>query len=287
MTEVEQYLNELKDLREQRDELASLVKIQRREVAVKLHSIYEDLNQGPLPLLPLHEDALVAIDDNPKYGDPEYVWEVHDMVYFVNQDPSTTGYDFGSSFDLYITNKEIEINHGCIGQWGLKDKGQWSRLLLMRNIFLHEDDIIRELKQIINAEIIKELHKVQSKIMALNDKLQSIERKEFEEKTIKALKETKYLARKAYNWFYQTKEDGSIDYNAPMIKKYWWDDAFKIEKITDKSIIGYECDGKGRRYNYSRTNRLKLDEVINDIQFAHLYLVNDLTTSPQPDGDSK
>lgn len=284
MTEVEEYLNQLKDLRAKRDELAESCKQQRRDAAVKLHSMLNDLNQGPLPLLELQEGEMVDINDYSCFKDKS--WEIREIIRFVNQDPNKVGYDFGSSFDLYITDKNVEINHGCIGQWGLKNKGQWSRLLLMRNIFLHEEDIVRELNKIIDIKMFREFDSIRSKITNLTDKLEYIEQKEKEDEILKELKSAKYLATKGVNWDYAKKEDGSYDYSADMIKRYFWYNIIKIEKITDVSIIGYECTDEGSPWTWS-TRRLKLKDTLRKIRNKELYLVDDISIAPQPEGDSK
>ena len=268
-TEIER----LEELRKQQKELYEMFHIQRREAAVKLYSLFTDLNQGPLALYPLRDDAYVQIDDSDWPRKEGFVWKVTTNVKFVNQDPDKTGYDFGSDFELYITNLEIRVNHGSCGEWGLEDKGQWSRLLLMKNIFDHQDDIIRELNQIINIAILKELGDVNIEIDRINRVLREAKDKEEREATLKLLKPGLYISSLGRHWVYS-----DHDYNTGHYEYHYYGHQ-KIIKVTEASVFTHDVENNGFEYTWI-THRRKLKDIVWQLNSKRLYLIEDINQTP-------
>lgn len=278
-------IERLEELQQQRKEYADKWHEQRVAVTKALYSILEDLNTGPAPLLPLREDEVVGIDTE-GYGSPD--WQVRKEIYFVNQDPKneTRGYDFGSYFSLYITAKHIQVNHGSCGTWGLEDKGQWTRLILMKAIFDHEKDIIDTIAPLVDLSVKSKFYEADHAINEINRAIEKA-KSDKEKAEIRAkLAPGKWLALKSSRWIYDLDENGQRDWDKRH-KEFYYTDFQKIVKITEVSVLVNECDNQGSPYTWIN-RRLKLDQVLRDIQYHNLNIIDSPNqTPPQEDEGSK
>lgn len=237
---------------------------QKEKVTQVLYKILNDLNLGPAPLLPLREFEFVSIDrDN--WLEPNQKWKVRKEIYFVNQDPTRDReYDFGSSFSLYITNEHITVNHGSCGEWGLSDKGQWSRLILMKAIFDHEQDIIDTLNPLIDYSVREELHDISNSIDEINRAIERAQVEKEEAEVKKNIKLNKYICIKKKDW---------------ETNKFIFVGHEQIIKITEKTVTTSDPWGCHRRY--------KINQLIFKLRVKTLYIVDNKDVTPPEESDSK
>lgn len=255
-------LERLDNLRARIKDLRDQWFFQRKAVTEKLYSILNDLNLGPAPLLPLRDLELVNIQDHDYPEREGFKWKVSKEIYFVNQDPNRDrDWDFGSTFSLYITNLGITLNHGSCGTWGLEDKGQWSRLILMKAIFDHQQDIIDALDPLIDTKVLNELYKADAQISQIEyDIAKAQEERELNE-IKKKIKVGKWLAHLSKGWTSQG-------------NTYHWFNYSKITKITEVSIFVNECDYQGEPYAWI-THRFKIKDILSQIKNNRLYILDD------------
>lgn len=255
-------IEKLEILKKRHEELYDLWYAQKKAVTDKLYEILNNLSLGPAPLLPLREHEVVSIERD-RYYHPETDWKVRKEIYFVNQDPTRDrDYDFGSTFTLNISNQHITINHGSCGEWGLDDKGQWSRLILMKAIFDHEQDIIDAINPLIDYSVREELSDVSSSIDEINRAIERAQR-EKEEAAIKAtIKVNKYICIKKKDW---------------STNKYRYVGHEQITKISEKTITTTDPWGCNRRY--------KIDEIVYKLRSQQLYVVDDKEVTPPEETD--
>ena len=278
MTEIER----LNELQEKRKELYAKWHVRLENVTQKLFSILNDLNTGPLPLLPLREDEVVSIENGDCF-DKDVIWKVRKEIYFVSQDPEDKSYDFGSSFSLYITNKNITLNHGSCGTWGLEDKGQWSRLILMKAIFDHQQDIIDSLSPLIDVTDRNEFYKVDREINQINRDIEKAKTERERAEIRSSLKEGKFLAKIGKRWEYARKENGDIDFEKEGHYIYFYRDFEKIYKITDKTVITQECYNDGSVIGWQPKHHNKIEQIITNIKYNYLAIIDDVNQTP-PEG---
>ena len=254
-------IDKLDELREQQKELAQKWHAQVVAVTDKLYNdLLGPLNNGPSQLY-YPEDKTISIDD---YDWPEregFKWKVRVDVKFCKQPDDTTSrldYDFGSGFDLYITNFEIKVNHGSCGTWGLEDKGQWSRILLIKAIFDHQDDIIRELDKIIDISIGRSLTMITREIDNIERDIRLAKEKREKEEVLSTITIGKYFAKRGYHWEWDEVEESK--------KVYHFYDIEKIVKITDKNFIIKD--------NYGDTHFRNKDIWLMKIKNKTMYVIN-------------
>ena len=279
-------VDNLVQLKERETELRKIWYAQRQKVTTKLYELLNDLNLGPLSLITPKEDQLVEIDNWGPFGE-KIKWKVSEEVYFFN--PDENGRDFGSSFSLYVWDTKITLNHGSCGEWGLEAKGQWSRLLLMKAIFDHQEDIIRELDPLIDMSVREELWDVSSQINHSAQDLKRIENEKQTKEIISQLKPNLYLCHISKQWEYYKDEQGNfieVDgkdgyYKKSLVPEY------KILKVTDKTIIAVETFADGKEAYAWRKYHLKLSTIVENIKRKHIYVVEDLNIAPPQDEDSK
>ena len=247
------------ELKEKVNQLGGQWVDQKRVVTNKLYSILNDLNLGPAPLL-LRENQLVEIRD---YTYPEqegFKWEVTTTVHFVNQDPThpTRDSDFGSDFYLYITNQKISINHGSCGTWDLSDKGQWSRLILMKAIFDHQQDIIDALNPLIDFKVKEAYDDVRCELERIERSIREAEEEKKKKEILANIKPGMYFANKGYHYVYDGKSDTSHK------EKYYYGHQ-KIIKIAEKNFIVENSWGE--------RSWMKIDNTVWNIQNYYLFVV--------------
>ena len=229
---------------------------QRRRVTDKLYDLLEDLNLGPAPLL-RNDKYTVTIDNHIRFP-READWEVREEIRFVNQDPkSKSPYDFGSSFSLYIYSNHIEINHGSCGQWGLDDKGQWSRLILMKAIFDHQDDIIRELGALLDFKVYEELWDLQCERDRIERDIENARIEREKQELLAQVKPGKWFAQLGWHWVYPE--------GKPSERVFHWYNCEKIVKITDKSFLTED------KYSSYRRNK---DNYIYALKRKTLFIID-------------
>jgi len=266
-------LERIDELRAQQKELYEKWYAVERGVTEKLYEILNNLNEGPAKLLPLKSEETVDIE-NHDWLDDKVFWKIRKEIYFVNQDPNDTNreYDFGSSFSLYITNKNIQINHGSCGTWGLEDKGQWSRLLLMTAIFKNQEMIIESLAPYINFDDRKKLREVNREIDDIERAIRAAKEEKERQAIISQLAPGKYIAKMGYHYNYKLDENG----NEVSSKEYYYYDFEKIIKITEKKIITEDHwhDRKWRNKN----------DYIYYIRCKNIYIVNNTDEVPPQKG---
>lgn len=248
-------------------------------VTKKLFVILTEFNSqvGSLPLLPLRENEVVSIDER-DWLNEDVKWKVRKEIYFVSQDPNRS-YDFGSTFSLYITNLGIAVNHGSSGEWTLQDLGQWTRLCLLKEIFMHQYEIIEALEPLIDFTVKHQLNEVSREIDNINRALEKAKEQKEEEEIMVILKKAKYLVHRGKHWEYPKKEDGSYDYSGKGYYKYYWCNIEKINKLTEVSVLTNECDNKGSPYACF-SHRHKIKDIIRNIKYHYLYAIEDLTIDP-------
>lgn len=283
MTEIER----LDELKKQREVYYKKWRERLQLVTKELFGILNQLNTGPLELLPLREDEVVSIDSG-SYIDKDVTWEVRKEIYFVNQNPEENrSYDFGSSFSLYITNKNIKLNHGSCGTWGLEDKGQWSRLILMKGIFDHEQDIIDTLTPLIDLSDRNEFYKLDREINQINRDIEQAKNERERAQIRTTLKPGKYLAKIGKTWEYPRKEDGSIDFEKDGYYRYYYHTFEKISKVTDKTVITETCYKDGSVCGWGSKTHHKLPQVITNIKYKTFAVIDDVNQTPPEDIGSK
>lgn len=263
----------LEQLKEQESVLSENYKSQRRRATIKLYDILKDLNNGPCELLiPDPVQNPVNIDTRYWSYDSEDDWEVREEIRFKAWKNDERGYDFGSDIDIYITKDDIKINHGSCGTWGLEEKGQWSRILLIKAIFDHQGDIIREMSQIVNLDKIKELYKVRNEISKINEEIrkEALAKETEEVRSLLFKSVGKYLATKGRHWCWP--KDGEAEGHY----EYHYYNHEKIEGITQKSVLTSEAS-----YNWVQ-HRHKLDSIIYDLRNHNLYIVDNINVEPDP-----
>lgn len=246
---------------------------QKLAVTKKLYQMLDLLNLGPAKLLPLKEKETVSIDNYRCFGQ-NVKWHVSKEIYFENQNPeSKLGYDFSSSFSLYITPEHVTVNHGTSGEWGLEDKGQLSRLILMKGIFDHEKDIIESLDHIIDMSVKEKLDDVCAEINQINnDILEAKREREFNEMK-KKLRPGKYIVKRGRQYIWDNEQNGHYE--------YYYRTPIKIEKITEVSIFAHECNNNGSPYEW-RGRRLKIEEVLNQLKYNELFIIDNMDEKPDP-----
>lgn len=248
---------------------------QKMGVTKKLYSILNELNQGPVPLLPLRENEMVSIDRD-VWGDNTNQWKIRKEIYFVNTDPTKNrDYDFYSHFSLYITDKHITVNPGGCGEWGSNDKGQLSRLTLIKNIFDNEQSIIDALSPLIDFSVRNELSKVSMEIDNINRAIENAQREKEKEEIKRTIKLGKYLCR--LDWGYITVKDENGDDTYKRVRKYVGHE--KITKICEKTVTTTDPWGYNRRY--------KTDQLISKLKTKSLYVVDNTEVTPPEETDSK
>ena len=279
-------VDNLVQLKERETELRKVWYAQRQKVTTRLYEILNGLNLGPLSLITPKEDQPVDIDNWGPFG-KKIKWKVSEEVQFYNPDEDCR--DFGSSFSLYIWDEKITLNHGSCGEWGLEDKGQWSRLLLMKAIFDNQDYIIQELDPLIDMSVRDELWDVSTQINNISQALRRIEDENKTKEIISQLKPNLYLCHISKRWEYYRDENGNfIEVNGKdgYYKKSWVSE-YKILKVTDKTIIAVETYDDGKEAYSWRKCYLKLPVIIGNIKRKHIYIIEDLTIAPPQDEDSK
>lgn len=279
-------IDNLIQLRERETELRKAWYTQRQKVTTRLYEILDNLNLGPLSLITPEEDRPVEIDNWGPFG-KKIKWKVSEEVYFFN--PDEQSYDFGSSFSLYIWDEKITLNHGSCGEWGLEDKGQWSRLLLMKAIFDNQDYIIQELDPLIDMSVRDELWDVCTQINNISQALKRIEDENKTKEILSQLKPNLYLCTNSKHWEYYKDEKGNFIEIDGKDGHYInsWIPYYKILKITDKTIIAVETYNDGTEaYSWTK-HHLKLSEIIGKIKRKNIYIIEDLTTTPPGDEDPK
>ena len=268
MSEIER----LQELEQEEKKWYSLFFEQRVVVTKKLYEILDQLNLGPLPLIIPKEDNPVDVSDDYHYGAPQGKWRVSENVYFKSPTDGKD-YDFGSSFNLYITDIGITVNHGSCGEWGLEDKGQWTRLLLMKAIFDHQQDIIDALNPLIDLEVREKFHKANNEIYEIKLAIRKAEEEAAEQELRKKLKIGMYIARKSWNYVYPN------GYDKPGVKQWYWYDLYQIAKVTDKLIIAHECTSKGNPYTWYKKH-LPIKDTMARLKSGSQFLVEDLSIPP-------
>lgn len=279
-------VDDLVQLKERETKLRKDWYTQRQNVTKKLYELLNDLNLGPLPLVIPKEDQPVEIDNWGPFG-AKIKWKVREEVQFFN--PDENGRDFGSTFSLYVWDTKITLNHGTCGEWGLENKGQWSRLLLMKAIFNHQEDIIRELDPLIDMSVREELWDVSSKINSISQDLKRIEDEKKSKEIISQLKPNLYLCHISKQWEYYKDKNGNFIEVAGKDGYYKrsWVSEYKIVKVTDKTIIALETYANGTESYHWKKCHLKLSQIVGNIKRKQLYIVEDLTIAPPQDEDSK
>ena len=275
-------LERIEQLKERQKELYDHWKYMKQMVTFKLYELLDQLNIAPLPIFKTG-DEIVEIDIPYSYGEKDAEWEVRETIYFKNDEGKR---DFASDICLYIDSKRISVNIGTCGRWDLRDKGQWSRILLLKEIFYHEEDIIRELSKIVDVSEIDERYAISRELDQINRTIQQAKNEEERKEWIVKIKNAKWLGKLGKHWEYDKGPDGFIDPDSPgkYINHYY--NLEKINKVTDKSILTNECDNDGSPYNWIN-HRLDLSSVISKLKRKDLYLITDLNEFPPQDEGSK
>ena len=269
-------LERLDNLRARQKELFNNWSVVKKNVTIRLHELLNNYNIGNVPLF-WPDDYRVGIEGK-SWKDDGTEWVVYRTIEFQTEDGKR---DFGSNFDLRISNLKITVNLGTIGSWGSDDKCQLSRINLVQSIFLHEQEIIDEMSKVVDMSEVEERWKVAREIDQINDDIQKA-RIAREEKVIKAkLKPGMYLATIGEHWVYPKRPDGSTDWGA-MGKKVKHYTAFeKITKITEVSVMTTE-----EQYKWIN-HRHPIKDVVNQVIWKHWHIVDDLNAIPPEEEDSK
>ncbi len=272
-------IERLNALQAKQEELFGKWKATRLAVGNKLYELLNELNQGPAKLfIPKGiEESGVRIKDYDWPQNPDIVWALSEEVYFKNQDPNRVrDTDFGSSFSLSINNLGIRVNHGSCGEWSMEDKGQWSRLLLIRNIFYHQEDIIRELNALIDINIYKEYNEAKSAISEINRAIEKAKREEEEKVVLSQLKAGKYLCKKGSRWVYDNDDENSLKGHYI----YFYHQFSKIEKVSEVTLLTTDPS------YYWISHRPKIKDIVRQILMGDLYLVDSKDATPQEESGS-
>lgn len=266
-------LERLDSLRQREKELMGIWENVRTRTTEKLYEILNKINIGNKPIY-YNPEALVNIEKG-DYRDEEVVWQVRDCIEFLNDEARR---DFGSSFDITISNKRITVNHASCGTWGSSDKCQLSRINLLQSIFLHEQDIIDELNEVVDVSSCAERWKVQHEIDQINQDILEAKRQRQREEILKNIKVGKYLASRCHKWVYPKREDGSEDWTQVGTKLYYFVIEEQIDKVCEATVKTHEF-----KYNWY-THQRKIKDLINQVIWGHIYILdNEDDPCPQED----
>ena len=269
-------LERLDNLRARQQELFNNWNVVKQNVTNRLYELLNNYNQGNVPLY--WSDDYKAGIEGKSWRDDGTEWVVYKTIEF--QDPDGKR-DFGSSFDLRISNLRITVNMGSIGSWGSDDKCQLSRINLVQSIFLHEQELIDEMSKVVDMSEVEERYKVSREIDQINSDLEKAKVMREELVFRVKLKPGMYLANLGKRWEYPKNEDGSTNWDViPKEVRYYT--AFeKIVKVTEVSVMTTE-----HRYNWIN-HRHRIKDVINQLRWKHWYLIDDLNAIPPEEEDSK
>lgn len=140
--------------------------------------------------------------------------------------------DFGSDFNIRIyQNGGIEINKGSCGSYRRQDKFQVARDLCLPKIWENEEALVN----CMNYHFKYDLYKT---FIDINNEIIQIEQQQRCDNALKALGGAVYLyTENVYN-----KYEYVGDKKYEIAKAHSPSDIFKIEKITDKNVLGYYVD---------------------------------------------
>lgn len=265
---------ELQKLRQ--DHFNKWVEVKER-VTRELYKILINLNEkNPAKLLYRPEKELVDLDDYDFPRKEGLKWKIRQTIYFENQDPDKTcAWDFGSSFDLYITNLGLTINHGSCGSWGKDDKGQLSRLHLMSDIFDNEENIIQTLDPLIDFTDYKLFCDARCALDEVNKAIAEAKRRKEEAELLKDVGPGKYFANIGTTWKYIKDDKGQ-----EIVKKIKYYYNFeKIDKITDKNFLTSDDYG----YHYRRDRLTYIFKIKN--KYIHVIDSKD-AVPPEEEGSN-
>lgn len=273
-------LERIEQLKARQKELFDHWHYMKQMVTFKLYELLNSLNIGPSEIFKT-DDEMVSIDVNP-YGQ-NAKWEIREGIYFKDDEG---GRDFGSSIDLYISDVRVRVNLGSCGTWDLRDKEEWSRLLLVKQIFDHEEDIIREISKLVDISEVDERNAISRELDQINRSIQQAKDEQERKEWIEKIKNAKWIGRLGSSWEYDRGPDGQIlpDGIGHYVSHYYCLD--KIVKVTDKSILTNECSNEGSEYSWIH-HRLDLKLVIYKLKRKDLYLITDLNKFPPQDEGSK
>ena len=269
-------LERLDNLRARQHELFNNWNVVKENVTKRLHELLNNYNQGNVPLY-WSEDYKAGIEGK-SWKDDGTEWVVYRTIEF--QDPDGKR-DFGSNFDLRISNKRITVNIGTIGSWGSDDKCQLARINLVQSIFLHEQDLIQAMSEVVDMSEVEERYKVSREIDQINDDIQKAKMAREEAEVRRKLKPGMYLATIGSHWVYPKNEDGSTDWKGDGKQVRHFTPFEKIVKITDVSVMTTE-----HHYNWIN-HRHPIKEVVNQVRWKKWYIIDDLNAIPPEEEDSK
>lgn len=193
-------------------------------------------------------------------------YEVRGRISFLTDDPKRLekGYDtdFGSDFDMTIYDKGgIAINKGTCGQYTLKDKYQIARDRVLGNLWENHDTIVNIVKGNINVTNFERLCKLGIEINHSEEQLKRAKDEEEYQSIKNKVLLASYLAGHGINDKYENDDYWT---RKVIAKQHHYYDIFVIEKITDKSIIGYY-----ENYRWEK-KRLDLSRTIYQIKSKQL-----------------
>lgn len=165
--------------------------------------------------------------------------------------------DFGSDFDISIyQNGGIEINKGTCGSYRRQDKFQVARDLCLAKVWENEEALINCMNYHFKYDLYKTFEDINNEIKQIERDIKIAENQRKRAEALQALRGAVYIYTE--NVFDKYEND---DYwsNNIIGKIHRPHDIFKIEKITDKSVLGHYI-------NYSWENkRLDCNIIINRI----------------------
>lgn len=242
---------QLETLRKQRNDAYETFHQNEQEVAQKLTDIIK------MHCEPEGVEAVIYLNmDKPwsSYRNEKNRYCFRGRVAFLTDDPERIkkGYteDFGSNFDITINEEGgIEINKGTIGSYTSKDKYQVARDRMLCSIWDNESVIVGCMLNNFKYDLYKTYWDLDIACERLEQDIKHEEENRVRNEMLQKLKSSKYL--------YQEHVSDKYDYDLHkyISKVHRFHSVFVIEKVTDKSILGYEQNYPGcdRRLNLSHT----------------------------------
>lgn len=258
----------LEELENQQRDLYNKWNDLKGDVYQKLLNYLDMINEGaPLQTFK-RPNGKVDIDnyDSWKHRHKEgYKWSLRLDVEFPDPTDSNKS-DFGSDFNLYISNLDLSLNHGTCGTWDKSDLGQYTRLKMMVAVFEHQDDIIRMLNEMIDMNIFYQMETLGTEISARHDQIRIAEEEALNKKILSEIVPGRYFAVLGYHWHYL--DEGGCE------KVYHFYNKEKIIKVSEKTFITQDPN-----YHWE-THRRNKESYLFQIKTSRLFILNDINQEP-------
>lgn len=211
--------------------------------------------EGVEPLIHLEHDSYYSREKIAFRGKVEFITD--------DQKRLEKGYntDFGSDFDICITDNGINVNRGTIGPYTLKDKYQIARDRMLAMIWDNHSIIVDIMLRSFKIDLYNKFYEADKAVNRAKDDIKRAEEERKTQEAFSKLKKAKYLVEHSIRDKYKN-DDYWAREKIGIAHHYY--NYFIIDKITDKCVIG-------RYENYRWENkRLDLNSVLHKIKSEQL-----------------